>query len=355
MSPVFARVRRAATIGAAIGLLLTAAGFAVAPASAFFQAALFSFVFVVAFPLGSLGLLSIHQLTSGGWGTAAEPFLRAAMRTLPFMIVPFGIVALGMDELYPWMDHARVEHDPLLLHKAAYLNQTAFLARSAVYFGILIGCATLLERARSRGEAWRYAGPGILLYALSVSFGVIDWAMSIEPLWYSTVYPLILIAGQGLASLCLVVVFAALSFGTIADVTIGRFHDLAKLIFAFLMLWAYVSFSQLIIIWSGNLAEEAPWYLHRLEGGWSKVALFTFLFGFALPWLALLSKHAKRHVVFAGSMAAWLIVVRLVDVAWLILPAYRHGLHLEVFDAGVPILFVSGFLILFTRNLGSAK
>jgi hypothetical protein len=338
-------MKRAAWIAIGAGVVFTAIGFVTSGPAAFDHAWLVATLFVLAFPLGSLGLTLLHQLTSGGWGDAAAPIFRAAIKTLPFTLLPIAVVLFRMPAIYSWASGEHTEH--ALIHKAAYLDPTAFIIRTAVYFAIYLAFAFALQRARKRGETWMFSGPALVLYGLTSSFFAIDYGMSLEPLWYSTIYPLIVIVGHGISALALALVIASLH--PAENVTVDRFHDLAKLLFAFIMLWGYTVFSQLLIIWSGNVAEEVPYYLHRTTGGWDLVTLGLFAFGFVVPFIALLSKEVKRNMAMVRIIACWLIVIRIVENAWLVLPAFE-GRSVTPFDLGLPLLLGGGWLQLFIRN-----
>jgi hypothetical protein len=272
--------------------------------------------------------------------------LEGATRTVPVLAILFLPIALRLSGLYEWTHADVVAADPVLQHKQPYLNQPFFLARAALYFAVWIGVATVQERLARRQDMLggaslahrmrKIAGPGIALYALATTFASFDWAMSLEPHWFSTLYGVVFIVGQGVATL---------SFAVIAAHWLGRrqpfarwigqghFHDLGKLLFAFVLLWAYVNFSQFLIVWSGNLAEETPWYQARIRGGWGAVALFLITFHFALPFAVLLSRSAKRHPRTLVTVAFTLIAMRWVDLWWWIAPAFHPGrLHLSWMD-----------------------
>jgi hypothetical protein len=315
------------------------------------QAYLLAYLFWLAFGLGSLGLVMLHNLTGGGWGFAIRRLLEGAMRTLPWMALLFLPIAVGVGRLYEWADPNAVAADPLLRHKAPYLNAPFFLARAAVYFGVWIGLSRIVLRASSRqdrtGDA-RFAlrlravsAPGIALYFVTMTGAAFDWAMSLEPRWFSTIYGVEFVVGQVLTALCFGTICAArLSrrepFSRWLDA--GRFHDLGNLVFAFVMLWAYVSFSQFLIIWSGNLPEETPWYHHRLGHGWQAIALALVVFHFALPFAVLLVRRNKRSAAILARIATFLLALRMVDLYWLIAPAFHpDGLRPSWLDLAAPV------------------
>lgn len=334
------RFNRAQRIALGVGVVAGAAiayGYTL-DRTLFLQSWLLGFLYWIALPLGSLALVMLHHMTGGSWGFAIRRLLEASMRTLPLFVLLFVPIALGIHELYEWSDADVVAHDPVLQHKAAYLNTTGFLIRAGVYFAIWIALAWRLNGLSSRYDEVGspklvhkmrvVAGPGIALYGLALTFAAIDWAMSLEPHWFSTIYGVMFLIGQALTTL---------AFSIAVSAWISRrepftrwfkpdhFHDLGKLMFAFVMLWAYVAFSQFLIIWSANAAEETPWYIKRTAGGWDRIALANIVFHFALPFAVLLSRAAKRNVKVLASIALFLLALRLLDLFWLVVPAFSHG------------------------------
>lgn len=309
---------------------------------AFHRSWLVAFLFWLAFPMGSMAIVMLHHLTGGSWGFAIRRLLEASMRTIPMFALLFLPIGLGIHELYEWSHEDVVANDALLQHKAPYLNAGGFWLRAVIYFALWSGLAWLLNRLSSRydqlgGRAIVHrmravSGPGIGLYVLTMSFASFDWAMSLEPHWFSTLYGLVFVVGQGLTTLAFAVVIAAwLSrMEPFARwVKAHHFHDVGKLMFAFVMLWAYVHYSQYLIIWSGNLAEETPFYLNRESGGWQAIAIFLAVFHFALPFFVLLSKGVKRNARTLAYIALGLLFLRWVDLHWLITPAFHPG-HLSI-------------------------
>jgi len=331
------RVQRTALIVGAVGLGVTALG-ALFDVEQALRSYLASFVFWTGAGLGCLAILMINHLTGGAWGASIRRLLEAGACTLPFMAGFFLPIALGMPLLYEWADPEVMAHDHLLQAKQLYLNVPFFLARAVFYFAAW----TLLSRSLShwslehdktddpkpayRLELWSRGG--LLLLGLTGTFASFDWMMSLEPHWYSTIYGILYMGGAALTAFALMIPLAALlsSQGPLARViTPDVFHDLGKLMLAFVMLWAYFSFSQFLIVWSANLTEEIPWYLRRLAGGWQWVALVIIAFHFALPFLLLLSRRLKRNPRQLAMVALGLVVIRYVDVFWLVTPAFEPG------------------------------
>ena len=329
-----------------------------------FPAYLVGYLFWIGIALGSLSLTMLHRLVGGTWGLPTRRPMEAAALTLPVLALLFVPLLLGLPVLYPW---ARADA-PEVLHKHGYLTPTWFMARLVVYFAIWIVLALLMSRWSLRQDrttdpaasrpAQNLAGPGLGALFLTASFAMIDWAMSLEPEWTSTLYGAMLIIGMGLAT------FAAMILVTswlrrvgppeyAEAATPGRINDLGNLQLAFTMLWAYLSFSQFLIIWSGNLAEEIPWYLRRTRGGWQYVVMALMLFHFFVPFFALLFRDVKRGLGRLRVVAAGLLVMHLVDLTWLVLPAsVRDPLAASAADRpGIPWLTLA-FVAAATAGVG---
>jgi hypothetical protein len=326
------RVGRLAMIAGAGGLAVCGAAWLLSPGS-FYHAYLVGYVFWVGIALGCLGLTMLHHLTGGGWGLPIRRPMESAGVTLPLLAILFLPIATGLPHLYEW---ARPEaaHDEILRAKADYLNTTFFLGRTAAYFVVWMLLALMIDRlsaAQDRREDYGpsrwlggLAGPGLILLFLTGSFAAIDWMMTLEPHWVSSIYGAMVVVGQGLSTLALLVLLIArLSDRRPMDraVTHGRLHDLGNLMLAFTMLWAYMSFSQFLIIWSGNLPEEIPWYLRRARGAWQWVALALIVFHFFLPFFVLLFRENKRYGRIIARVALWILAMHWLDLVWLILPA----------------------------------
>jgi hypothetical protein len=343
--------RRAFAVGGA-GLIAGLVGVLV-DSRQFFQSYVFAFLFWNGMALGCLCLLMIQHLTGGRWGLAIRRLLEAGTRTLPVLLLFFIPVVVGLGKIYPW---AAGEHaDPTINHaihlKHGYLNVPFFLLRAAFYFAVWIVLAMLLNRWSLDSDAGvdlrrarrmrSVSGGGLLLMGLTITFMSVDWSMSIDPRWFSTIYGMIFMIGQALSALTLcIVVIARIAterpLSVVADPE--TIHDLGKLMLAFTMVWAYFSFSQFLIIWAGNLPEEIPWYLRRFQGGWRWVGLVVVVFHFVLPFLLLLSRGLKRRPRTLGAVAAMVLVVRVIEVFWLVRPEFLHpGLDLHWLDFVLPL------------------
>jgi hypothetical protein len=375
--PALARLQQRALLVGAAGLSAGAAGAFLSSVDQFLRSWLIGFIFVLGLSLGSLALLMLQHLSGGQWGLVGRRVWEAASRNLPVLAILFLPIAFGMDRLFIWAQPEVAANDPVIQAKAPYLNTGFFLARAVIYFGFWIACSWILNRysaGQDRGEMAVVPGdtvrfrtvsaPGLLLFVLTMSFASVDWMMSLDVHWFSTIYGLMTVAGQGLSALALAIAVLSLAgsappFATY--VTARHFHDLGKLLLAFVMLWAYLNFSQFLIIWSGNLPEEIPWYLSRFRGGWEYVALLLVVGHFALPFLLLLSRDVKRRPALLARIAVGVIVMRLVDIVWLLAPAFSHGeaaadahpFPIHWMDVAIPVGLLGLWLFLFVRQLRS--
>ena len=329
-----------------------------------FQSYLIGWTFWTGIGVGSIALLMLQHLTGGGWGLVIRRVLEAATRTLPVMAILFLPVILGAHSIYEWTDHEEVAKHPVVQFKTPYLNLPFFSVRAVVYFAVWLALMFLLNRwslEQDRTADNRYtknmrllSGPGMVALIFTVTFASIDWYMSLEPEWFSTIYGFIFVAAWTLSALAFVIaVMAWLS----AEEPMRRivaplhFHDLGKLLLALVMLWAYFAFSQYLIIWSGNLPEEITYYLGRIHGGWGALIITIGILHFAAPFLFLLSRGLKRNPRRLVRVAMLIIVMRMVDLVWVLAPAFHHRRWILI-DAAALIGFGGLWLALFTWQLG---
>jgi hypothetical protein len=358
------RVQRVAIgVGAAALLVCALAGFA--NPTQLLRSYLVAYLFWVGGALGCLALLMIQHVTGGAWGVAIRRLLESGARTLPVMALLFVPIALGLGRLYEWAQPEHVAHDPLLQHKELYLNVPFFLGRAALYFVVwTIVVRSLWRWSLQQDESFDptpgerlelLSRGGLVVMGLTMTFASVDWAMSLEPHWFSTIYGVLFMGGSALTAFALVIPVAALlsAHPPVAGlISADQLSDLGKLMLAFVMLWAYFQFSQFLIIWSGNLPEEISWYLARTRGGWQWVALAVILFHFALPFVLLLSRRLKRRASSIAVVALLVAVMRFVDVFWLVTPAWDPSrLTVHLLDLAA-VLAVGGVWIwLFVRQL----
>ena len=361
-----AGVQRIALGVGVVGLGLLALGYS-SSHEHFFRAYLIAFVFWTGVALGSLAWSMIHHLSGGAWGVVTRRVFEASSRTVPFMALLFLPIAFGMQELYIWARPDVVATDKILQFKAPYLNVSFFFVRAAVYFVIWTLLAyTLsawsLQQDRQYDEKravrmQRLSGGGLVIYALTIFFMSIDWMMSVDPYWYSTIYGILFMGGQGLSAMAFtiaVVVLLARTAPMSKIVGPNHLHDMGKLLLAFVMLWAYFQFSQFLIIWSGNLPEEIPWYLIRMKGAWGWVSVLLIVGHFALPYLLLLNRDLKRTGGTVATIAVLIIAMRFVDLFWLLGP--EHGkelLSVHWLDFVAPVAVGGIWVALFLWQLGT--
>ncbi len=322
---------RYAQAGAALLLLVLIA--AIGDFNVFYRAYLIAYLFWIGVTLGCLALLMLQHLTGGLWSLVIRRILEAGTRTLPLMALAALPIVAGMKSLYVW---ARAgQSDPTIAAKHAYLNPAFFVARMVFYFTcwfLLVHFLNKWSREEDRGvnpqQSLRLealSGGGLVLFGFTLNFAAVDWVMSLEPRWYSTIYGLLLMTGMTLAAMALVLVvliWLSAKEPLSRVVTPSGFQDLGSILLMFVMLWAYLEFSQYLIIWGENLSEEIPWYLRRLQGHWGVVGLTLVLLNFALPFSLLLFRHIKRRRQSLMIVAMVVLVMRLVDLCWMVLPAF---------------------------------
>ncbi|OFW02833.1 MAG: hypothetical protein A3I61_11960 [Acidobacteria bacterium RIFCSPLOWO2_02_FULL_68_18] len=325
-----------------VGLAACVAGFIV-DRDHFFRSWLVAYLLFLGIALGSMGLLMIQHLSGGAWGVFRRVF-EASSRTLPLMALLFLPVVLGMGTLYPWTHPDQVAQDEVLRHRAIYLNTGFFLARAFVYFAGWILIAWTLTRWSRRQDAGdmrvnlpiQYlAGGGLVFYTFAATFAAVDWIMSINPHWYSTLFGFIFVGGHGISALSFTIVVSTLLARWAPMDTVlkpSHFHDLGKLSLAFVMLWAYFNFSQYMLVYAANLVEEIPYFIARTSGGWQYLALFLVVFQFAVPFLLLLSRDLKRMPLRLVWVSAALLLVRDIDLFMLVAPEFdaASGANLHV-------------------------
>jgi hypothetical protein len=350
-----------------IGIIVTTISliFAFLSPNQFFRSYLFAYVFWIGLALGSLAITLLHHLSGGRWGAVIRRVLESSTRTFPLLALLFLPLIPGIRVLYLWSDQEKVAADHILQQKTAYLNVPFFLGRTALYFVVWLVLAYFLNKWSKQEDRGSTAslqsrfqflgGIGLLLYGLTATFASVDWMMSLEPHWFSTIYGLLVITGQVLSAFAFVIAVASIlmQHAPLSEKLTGTlFHDLGKLMFAFVMIWAYLAFSQFLIIWSGNLPEEIPWYKHRLTHGWQILGLFIVVFHFALPFLLLLSRDLKKNPRLLTMVAVGVLFMRIVDLYWTIGPEFhQEGFSVHLLDILLPIGIGGLWLAFFFRQL----
>jgi hypothetical protein len=337
----------------------------------FLRSWLIGFLFCLGLSMGSLALLMMQHMSGGQWGLVTRRVFEAGSRNLPFVALLFVPVVIGLPRLYRWAQPEVARTDHIVQMKAAYLNMPFFISRAVLFFALWALGSWLLNAwsaGQDRGEVAVHpadtrrfrvvSGPGLLIYVVTMTLASVDWIMSLDPHWYSTIFGFILVAGQGLAGLALgIAVLSALStVEPLATYLNPRLHflDLGKLLLAFVMLWAYFSFSQLLIIWSGNLPEEITFFYSRFRGGWQYVSTIILLGHFTLPFVLLLSRDLKRRPRLLAQVAIFVLLMRVVDLIWLVEPMFdRPGFPIHWMDIALPVGLAGVWMFLFARNLRS--
>jgi hypothetical protein len=339
----------------------------------FYQSYLMSFMLVLGLAVGSLGLVMLQHLVAGHWGIIIRRPLESATRTLPLLVVFFLPIAFfGMKYLYSghdnekgWLNAPASGEGALSDFQKSYLTTHGFYIRALIYFALwlaLMFVFNILSKQQDTNQDDRalrrklkiLAGPGIILYVFAMSFAAIDWVMSLSPHWASTIYGFLFVAGQLISSMAFMIAVVVLLARTepFSNVLQKRhLHDLGKLLLAFVMLWAYFDFSQLLIIWSGNQPEEISFYRTRLYGGWGVVAVIVLVFHFFVPFFLLLSQDVKRNAKVLPKIAMWLILMRLVDLFWMTRPEFTSSAMPTWLDLVLPIALGGLWLGFFAFNL----
>jgi hypothetical protein len=359
------RIRQRALIAGVVGLLMCIIGFIKFP-DQFFPSYLLAFIFVLGLSLGSLGLLMLQHLTGGKWGIMIRRPLESATRALAVVAVLFIPIFFGMKYLYgAWLNAPPSGEGALSEFQRSYMTLNGFRFRAILYFavwGVLVFLFNRWSReqdANPEDTALRQrfkmlAGPGIILYVFVMTFAAIDWVMSLSPHWASTIYGFLFVAGQLISSMSLMIAIVVLlaRTGPLSGILQPRhIHDLGKLLLAFVMLWAYFQFSQLLIIWAGNQPEEITFYYSRLHSQWGVVAVIVLVFHFFVPFFLLLSRDLKRNPKLLPGVAVWLIFMRLVDLFWYSRPEFTPRALPTIWDlaavlglGGVWFFFFAGQL-----------
>jgi hypothetical protein len=337
----------------------------------FFRAYLLGFMCWLGVALGSMAILMIRHLTGGGWGMVIRRILGAAMRTVPLLALLFIPVIFGIRRLYIWaqpLDQVADKHlrEHLENITKTYLTTNGFILRAVFYFAIWNLLSFLLskwskqtDRAGAPDNTGRFkavAGPGLILYGFTISFAAIDWVMSLDPSWISTIFGLVILIGEVLSAMCFAVVVERILFDykPMSEMLKPDFvHDHGKWILTFVMVWAYFNYSQWLIIWAGNLPAEITYYLRRLNGGWGYVGLFIVIFHFAVPFALLLSRPFKRNIRKLVWLAVWLMFMRYLDLFWIIAPNFSRTFILTPEDVVVPVAIGGFWLAYFFHNLGA--
>lgn len=341
---------------------------------------LLGFIFWGGIGIGSIGVLMLQYLTGGAWGVVIRRVAEAASRTLPFIIILFVpiILAVYFGHLYAWTRVDLIESELVkhaISHRGAFQTPLWWIVRTACYFALFGVMSVLLNRwslnqdnaatneesASWLGRATAFSGPTMVFFVLIVTFASVDWVMSLDAGWFSTIWGLLFAAGWALSFFCFAVIILSFLYDKAPmNAVLGKrhFHDIGKLMLALVMVWAYFNFSQYLIIWSGNLPEETQWYLTRMTGGWGVFGVLLIIFHFAVPFVILLSREVKRKPKMLAIVAAFILFMRLSDMFYLIEPSptvgsghTEPGFHISLFDIIAPIGIGGLWLAYFFREL----
>jgi len=351
-----------------LGLVGAGAAFSMDP-DQFYKSYLSAYLYWIAIAIGCLGWTMIHHVTQGPWGVPVKRIWEAGARTIPVMAIFFIPIVLGMETLFSWVTPDPA--DALIAGKIHYLNESFFITRAILYFVIWSGLAYVLTGMSYKQDEEDIqplftrmrviSGPGLLAGAITVTFMSVDWAMSVDPHWFSTIFGFLFVASDLLAAMAFTIIIAKLLEDVEPTKTLLNtqfWHDYGNWLMATTMLWAYLSFSQFLIIWSGNTQEEAPWYLDRMGDGWIIISLVLIVFHFAVPFTTLLTRRTKRAKGILVKIAIYMLVMRYIDLYWIIQPSFLHGHapHLSSLWIDVAILAgIGGFFVAFFAMQLKAK
>ncbi len=352
-----------------IGLAASIGGLFMAPEQ-FYRSWLVAFIFWTALTIGSLGILMLQYMTGGWWGYMIRRPLLAAVTNFPLVLLAAIPVWLGAKHIYVWMDHDLMHHDPILAQKVLYLNHEGFIGRCVLFFALWMLWAFMLRKRDAEFDQTgsphsalslrKWSSSGLLLVALTSTFASVDWMMSLDPYWFSTMFGISFLVGCGLLafSFSILVLTGMADQSPIKDVAQPiYFRDLGNLTFAFVMLWAYTAFSQFLLIWYGNIKEEIPWYLIRSHGTWGFVSVMMIVLHFFLPFLLLLMRGIKDRPKLLGKVVLFIIIMRAIDYYWIIAPTWTTEGHHATFNLHwldfTTLLGLGGiWVFLFFRALG---
>ncbi len=335
-------------IAAAVGIVLLIASFGLGlsfDGKQFWHSYLVACLFFFSIGLGALFFVLANIASRAGWSVAVRRLAEHISITLPVVGILFvPLLIWGAHDLYHWTHSEAVAEDPLLQHKSPYLNLPFFYIRSALYLICWALIAWWFRRQSLHQDEvgdpgitrklQTFSAPALIVFGVTVTFASFDWIMSLDPHWYSTIFGVYFFAGSFLSGLAfMVLIFLRLHSGGLLTqvVTYEHFHDLGKLIFAFVVFWAYIGFSQFMLIWYASIPEETLWYAHRWEHGWKPVSIFLAAGHFGLPFFFLLSSDVKRRRTTLMLVCAWLLLVHYLDLYWLVMPSHG-GFHPHYLD-----------------------
>jgi hypothetical protein len=350
---------------ALVGLFFSIVFFITMDSHYFYYSYLFSFSVVTTISLGAMFFVLIQFLSRAGWSVVVRRIPEYLMSNIGVMLVLFIPILFGIHELYHWSHHDAVVSDPILRGKVPYLNTMFFVIRAVVFFGVWLWISKLFS-GKSELQDYdsniehtallqRCSPVAVILFALTLTFGFVDWLMSLTPHWYSTIFGIYIFAGAIVGFLALNSIIYILLFkkGILKQiVTIEHFHDLGKLLYGFNVFWAYIAFSQYFLIWYANIPEETVWYTQHFTGSWNTVAIILAIGHFGIPFVLFMSRHAKRNLSFHLGMAIWMLVMHILDLYWIIMPNVSpKGIHISVTDVSTLLLVGGIYFYFFAKRL----
>jgi len=334
-------------IAAALGALLLAAAFLLGKGQApqLFRSYLLNWVYFTILALGGLFFVILQHLTRAGWSVVVRRLAEAVGATLPVMALLFVPLAFGVRAVYPWANGAAA-HDPVVALKSAWLAPGPWVVRAAVYLVLWALLGWWFWRQSERQDRMgalaitrrmqAVSAPAMMAFGITLTLAAFDWIMSLTPRWYSTVFGGYLFGGLAMSAFALLILLALLLQGRGAlegVVTMEHFHDLGKLMFAFVVFWVYIAFSQFMLQWYANIPEEANWFAERLNHGWLPLSRALVVGHFVVPFFFLLLRDVKRHRIGLWVSALWLLLMEWLDLYWLIMPGlYHEGPRLHLLD-----------------------
>jgi hypothetical protein len=340
-----------------VGLAFAVIGYFV-DAKQFYYSYLNAFVFWTTLMLGGLFFTMLHHISGAVWSTVLRRLLESFMITVPIMALFFVPIIFGIHDLYHWSHEDLVSNDVLLQKKSAYLNPTFFIIRTVFYFVIWYLLAKNLHKISlqqdseiktdhiKRMRTW--SAPGIVLFALTITFAAFDWLMSLDAHWYSTIFGVYIFAGSflGFTAFLILTGLSLRKKGILENtITTEHYHDLGKFLFAFTIFWGYMAFSQYFLIWYANIPEETIWYQHRWEGSWKYITLLLVFGHFLIPFIGLMPRAAKRNLNYLKLMCMWILLMHFFDLYWIIMPTLsEHGIHFSWMDV-VTFIGIGGIFL----------
>ena len=339
--------RGLASFAGVAGIVALAASFVLAlfDDEAFLRAYVTNYAFLASLGLGALFFVILQHLTRAGWSVVVRRLaedVTAIFPLLAILAIPIVVaMLLGFDvvhRVYPWTDPEHVAHDPILQGKQGYLNVPFFAIRMILYLALWVMLSNYFYQNSVRQDESRdpaittrmqsRSNPAIIAYALSTTFFSFDLLMSLDPHWFSTIFGVYYFSGAAVgffALLALVMVLLQSAGFLKHTISVDHYHDVGKLVFAFIVFWAYIAFSQYMLIWYGNIPEETVWYILRQEQPWLTLS-FILLFGhFVVPFIALMSRYPKRHSWILALGAVWVLAMHWCDCYYLAMPHYTHA------------------------------